>query len=817
MHRRAVSPAGVVAAGVMAVVLAVGALWATPASADGPITFDGGDQLQDPAGLLGDRADEVRDALDRLLDEDGVQLYVVVVEELDGTGAQDWADRTAAINGLGVDDALLVVASEDRQYAWSVDQDFPLSDEQLRDAARESIEPQLRDEDWAGAAIGAADAYRARLGGTEGSGSTDGGSTGGGVGLDSVLFVGLILALLAVGGFLWWRSRSSRVASSADSPPVDPLDAMSLDELTTRANAELVELDDALRTSRFDLDMAIREFGAEATAPFTQALDRASASVADGWASMAAAQEAADETARRATLRQVLSACADADAALDEQSGRFEALRDRAGRVEQVVAQQRSELERVSALLPGADAAMAEMVATYAPGALTTVDDDPAQARERLTFAVEALAQGEAALAAGDRNAAALATSASEEAIASAEVLVQTVERTRGELATAAAGLDGALGEVRTDLAEAAALTNGTVATSTTGGPTGDAGAALAAPVAAAQAAVERLERTRAAGPIDPVAELAALGAAGAALDEALAAFRERQAARERAAALLQQTLGAVRSRIAGVQDYVTTRRGAVGPEARTALAEAERLLALADASAATDPEAALGSAQQAQAAADRAANAARSDVDDYGQRPWGGGGRGGGGNLGTMVLGGILLDSVLRGSRGWRLRRRVRWWVRRRPQWWWRGVRGRWPGSGLVRRLGRSSGRRRPVLSAPRRSMPPADPGGNPVGWPVLLPTGNLTRQWPAPAPDPRPTSDDRARHPPALRGTHARGRDRRNRPYTDRPYGQGVVEGHASRRPVRPHHRVRAGQGAGARPHRDRGRPVGLRSARW
>lgn len=669
MHRRAVAPARVVAAGVVAVVLAIGVAWAGPAGAEGPITFEGADQLQDPAGLVGDRADEVRDALERLRTEDGVQLFVVVVEELDGTGAQDWADRTATINGLGVDDALLVVATEDRQYAWSVDDDFPLSDEQLRDAARSSIEPQLRESDWAGAAIGAADAYRAQLGASGGTGSTGGGTApaggdeDGGSSLGTGLFVGLIVALLALGGFLWWRSRSSRTAASVDAAPVDPLDAMPLDELTTRANAELVELDDALRTSRFDLDMATREFGTDATAPFTEALGRATASVADGWASMATAQESADETARRTTLRQVLAACADADAALDEQSARFEALRDRAGRVEQVLAQQRAELQRVTALLPSADAALADMAATYAPSALSTVDDDPAQARERLTFASAALAQSETALASGDRNAAALATSASEEAIASAELLVVAVERTRDELATAAASLDGALAEVRTDLAEAATLTSGAGAPSSMGGAggatsgsgsVGDAGTALVAPVAAAQAAVARYEQARSAGPIDPVAELASLGAAGAALDDALAAFRERQAARERAAALLQQTLGAVRSRITGVQDYVTTRRGAVGPEARTALAEAERLLAAAESTASTDPEAALRSAQQAQAAADRAAAAARSDVDDYGQRPWGGGGgRGGGGNLGTMVLGGILLDSVLRGSRG--------------------------------------------------------------------------------------------------------------------------------------------------------------------
>ena len=259
------------------------------------------------------------------------------------------------------------------------------------------------------------------------------------------------------------------------------------------------------------------------------------------------------------------------------------------------------------------------------------------QARERLGFAARTVASGQAAVAAGDRNQAALASSAAEEAVASADLLLDGLTRADRDLAEASTGLDGALAEVRTDLAEADALA------------TGDPGAdTLRGPAAAARQAADQVEAARRAGPVDPIALMQQLAGAGAALDEALSGFRERRARAERAAALLTQALGAARSRVTAVQDFITTRRGAVGPEARTALAEATRLLDEATALADADPEQALRLAQQAQSAADDAARAAEHDVDDYGQSPWGG--RGGGGNLGGIVLGGILLDTVLRG-----------------------------------------------------------------------------------------------------------------------------------------------------------------------
>lgn len=616
----------------LAVLIAVVAFGPAPtAAAEPPLVFDGPAQVVDPSGLLDDRRAELDAALTELDERHDVQLFVVVVDRLDGQGAQSWADRTAELNGLGLNDALLVIATDDRQYAWTVDDAFPLSDAQLAAVATGRIEPRLRDGDWAGAALAAAQGYGDELGG---SGAADTGTGGGGA---SWWWLAAIVVALAVVALVL-RSRSRRSGQPSNDVELDPLDAMSLDELATAVNARLVELDDALRTSRFDLDVATREFGTDATGPFEQALADATAAVADGWISVGESADA-DERTRRTTLREVATSLERADAALDENGERFEQLRDRAGRAEQLLEATRSEADRIAALVPATQTTLERLRSELPTTALVAVDANVDQALARIEFARERTDAGLAALGTGDRNTAALSSSAAEEALSSAELLLAAVAKLEQDSGAARTALAAAEAEVRTDLAAAETYLASHAGTS-----------GLTEPTAAARAALEALERDRTSGTLDPVAAVAAVGAAGTALDVALAEFRDQRERSERATALLSSSLATLRSRLTGVEDYVTTRRGAVGPAARTALAEARRLADEAEATATSDPERALQLVQQGQAAADRAERAARADVKDYDSSPWGGGG---GGNLGTMVLGGILLDSVLRGSRG--------------------------------------------------------------------------------------------------------------------------------------------------------------------
>ena len=113
------------------------------------------------------------------------------------------------------------------------------------------------------------------------------------------------------------------------------------------------------------------------------------------------------------------------------------------------------------------------------------------------------------------------------------------------------------------------------------------------------------------------------------------------------------------RAQVSAAEDYITARRGAVGAEARTRLAEAGASLVQAQQLQATDPERALQYAQRADQLAGQALQYAQNDVGAFngggfgggGFGGQGGGGGGGGGMLGA-VLGGIVLNSVLGGGR---------------------------------------------------------------------------------------------------------------------------------------------------------------------
>ena len=75
--------------------------------------------------------------------DEQIQLWVAYVDSFSGVGAQEWADQTAELSDLGLSDVLLAVATEDRAYAYSVDEQFPLSDDELARIADQSIEPEL--------------------------------------------------------------------------------------------------------------------------------------------------------------------------------------------------------------------------------------------------------------------------------------------------------------------------------------------------------------------------------------------------------------------------------------------------------------------------------------------------------------------------------------------------------------------------------------------------------------------------------------------------------------------------------------------------
>lgn len=633
---------------------------ALTARADDPVTLSRDGQITDKVGALGDRRDQVRSALDRLYADRRVQLFVVYVRDFSGRSAQSWADATADRNGLGRDDVLLAVATHDRQYAYTVEQGSRLTDSQLQDVASTSIEPALREHDWAGAAIGAADGYSAVLAGrpvptpavTPGAADPGGGSGGTSTG-DLILPVVVVGGAAAAAGYAYTRRR--RRATTRTTPgakgwgPASPGGAPEpapLPELDARAKEALVDTDDAVRTSEEELGFATAQFGEEAAAPFTEAVGYAKGELTAAFRLRQQLDDAfpEDEPTRRRMLDEIISRCADAGGRLDAVSEDFDRLRALEADAPRALATAEAAFRALAGRVAAAEATLATMREEYAESAFAAVAGDIEQAKDRLVFATSSLNRGRQSVDSASNSAAAVYIRATEGAVDQATTLVDAVERRSRELSEAAGRLPAALTETETDLADAGGLLEG----AGDGAPTAD----LRGRIARAKSVIGDVRAQTQAGPYDPIDALRRVEEADAALDAALAGVREREQGDRRALSLLDGAVLTARSAIAAAADFITTNRGAVGSQARTRLAEAQRRLDRSrELAGSKDPQGALAEAQQADSLAGQARSLAEQDVRSYGNRNGPGGARGTGGGVGGAVLGGIILGGLLGGG----------------------------------------------------------------------------------------------------------------------------------------------------------------------
>jgi hypothetical protein len=150
---------------------------------------------------------------------------------------------------------------------------------------------------------------------------------------------------------------------------------------------------------------------------------------------------------------------------------------------------------------------------------------------------------------------------------------------------------------------------------------------------------------------VDPLGAFTELTRADADLDRLLAAVEQEREAVDRLNRALDEALFTARSRVRSVSDYIDTRRGIVGPEARTRLSEAVRHLSSADQQRASDPAEAIAHANGATTLANQAQSLASADEQNA-RRTYTGtfGGGSGGGHIGA-IIGGILIGNILSGG----------------------------------------------------------------------------------------------------------------------------------------------------------------------
>lgn len=607
---------------------------AAAAIATDPVTL-GSARVLDQSDVLS--SSQEADVQERLaaLTSSGIDLWVIYVDQFTNpTDAEEWTNQTASQNGLGPAQYLLAIATDGRQFYLSGDSTGPVSGDRLTGIEQERILPELRDENWAGAAVAAADGLQAAVSG--------GGAASGGAFLPIVL----VVLLLALAGLVIWivvrsRKKTARPVDAGHAPDADDLSRVSTEDLARQASSALVSTDDALKTSEQELGFAEAQFGADAAAEFRDALAHAKDDLGKAFAlKQQLDDDVPDSEAEvRQWNAQILELCAHANQELDEKAAAFDELRQ----LEQNAPEALARVQALHAEVSAAQAAVAPRLATlaesYAPEALATVVENPEHAAQLLTFADEQLRVAQQAIGAGDGARAAVGIRAAEDAVGEAKMLQDAVGGLGTDLAQGDQDAARLLAELDVDLAAAAALP--------------DPDGRLAPVIAATRQQVEAGRTLVTGSARRPLSALEGLTRANEQIDALLAGVRDSAQKAERASQQLGMLLTQAQGQVSAAEDFITSRRGAIGAEARTRLAEAGSSLVQARQLQQSDPAQALAYAQRANDLAAQAIQYAQSDVGSFqgGGMFGGGSGRGGGGNMTNAILGGILINSLLGGG----------------------------------------------------------------------------------------------------------------------------------------------------------------------
>ncbi len=615
---------------VLAVLATTGVLLAPTAGAREPFRLPTY-VTDDASALSGSGMSEVKQAVDKLYADRRIRLWVVYVDTFSGRDGESWAEETMRVSDFGDEDAILAVATQDRAYAL-----LALSGIDVDSVRRDDVEPALRQGDWAAAAVAAANGLNQASAPTE------------------ISFFGILVALvvLALLVLVFWlvmrrRRRKRREAEFAAARRVDPSDpnalaAVPIDALDHLSKAIVVDVDNAVRTSDSELGLAVEEFGTAQTEPFSRAVGNARTTLAQAFNVRQILDDAVPETVqqRRDLLTRVIVAAAKADRELDVQTEAFDKLRDLVINAPTRLDTMTQQMVDLTARTGPSEQTLAALHNQFDAAALTSIADNVETAKQRLSFADQNITNARQLVArpAGQQMGLVDAIRAAESSLGQARSLLDAVDSAQTDINRAVATLPSAIADIQNGINQA----SGQLRQSNTPHK-----AELSAARDAAAAAVADAQK---AGGTDPLGTFTRLTKADADLDRLLASVAEEREAAKRLSRAFDQALFTAQSRVRGVSDFIDTRRGSIGPEARTRLSAAVRQLQAAQDKRATNLTEAIAHANGAAMLASQAQSLANDDVRAA-QRSYASGYSGGGGSDMGAVIGGIIIGNILSGG----------------------------------------------------------------------------------------------------------------------------------------------------------------------
>ncbi|WP_102193010.1 hypothetical protein [Microbacterium aurantiacum] len=418
-------------------------------------------------------------------------------------------------------------------------------------------------------------------------------------------------------------------------------------DLARRAEQALVAADERIRTTADELAFADAELGGSLTSDLKKALSAVRTHLREAFQLHQLNHDEIPDTAEELRTRnaRIVQLCDWAQDLLDEKTGVLAESISRVRRAPEVIVQVRADAETLSERIPQTNATVERLASRYSDSAMAQITASAREAEQLISFATHGANVSERRRAAKQNEEANLALETATEATRRASALLDAVEDFEIEALRA----ESTLAEVVAD-------------------SRGDIIAARTAPqVPAVRAAVAALEQALAAlapsgTPNDPFAELSQLREANGALDEAIAKARHREQNPLPTVQHVQHAIDDADRQLGVARGLIAGHRGWIGADARTRLAEAERLRVDLPAllPAEDTREEALAVARRVAHLASEALQLAQRDIDS--SRPqdqgwgggdgWGGGGRrgGGGGDIASGLLGGLVIGSLLDG-----------------------------------------------------------------------------------------------------------------------------------------------------------------------
>ena len=322
--------------------------------------------------LTADEERRVADDLERLRADHGIQLFAAYVDTTGGATVTDFAASTAEMNSLGGNDALLLVAVDDRSDALWVGPSLDgVTDAEIDAILVDAVEPNLQSGDFVAAIVDGGDALAdaavaeavpppatappAVRAHDRAVGRRGRATASSGLDLTVVLVVLLLGGGILLIGWAAWNRRARAKAAAAHA-----------DQLNRDANRALLATDEALKDATNDVEFAAAQWGDAEVAAYRDAIAQASAELKAAFSLRHLLDDAEPDAPpeRDRMLQEILKRTETARKLLDEQEQRFDQLRDL----------ERTAPQQLQAIGPVIDALRARQAAATTLGARLASD-----------------------------------------------------------------------------------------------------------------------------------------------------------------------------------------------------------------------------------------------------------------------------------------------------------------------------------------------------------------------------------------------------------------------------------------------------------